>query len=93
MVEFKDDAYEYSRCNKYGTTIYSCTCPGYGFRHICRHVEFLRRKMTEGSSTKFTFENGVDAVDFVEKWGEQKLEQMKLIGDVFERHGKLYKLE
>lgn len=103
MVDLGLESYELSRCKFYRTTIYSCTCTGYKFRRNCRHVEFMRRKLTtnkEGQKDDQIYSEALasvasrcEAVVFVEKYGEEMLEKMKVIGDVFERHGKLYKLE
>ena len=86
-----DSGYEFSRCKKYGTTLYSCTCPGYGFRRTCRHVDFLHNRMVENEGEKPVVTSGMNAVEFVEKWGEDRLQKLKLVGDVFEKQGCLYK--
>lgn len=36
---------------------------------------------------------GIEAVTFVEKYSEDLLEKAKIVGDVFEKHGRLYLLE
>lgn len=86
------DLYEESRCKIYGTTIYSCSCPGYSFRKMCRHVEYLRNKLVGKQIDTPVITDGEEAIAFVEKYGEEMLEKMKVVGDVFERHGKLYRL-
>ncbi|KKL16945.1 hypothetical protein LCGC14_2490450 [marine sediment metagenome] len=99
------DAYEQFRCEKWNTTLYSCHCPGYQFRKKCRHIDFLRSKFIKGngktnSNPNLTYDkalesvvDGAEATEFVEKYGEDVLDKSKLIGDLFERHGKLYRLE
>ncbi|KKN44330.1 hypothetical protein LCGC14_0694320 [marine sediment metagenome] len=95
------DQYEESRCEYWGTTLYSCRCPGYNFRKKCRHVDFKRRKLVnkdanhtdEYDKILASIVSGIEATTFVEQNSEELLNKMKVIGDVFERHGKLYKLE
>ena len=85
------DAYEYSRCNHYKTTMYSCRCRGYSFRRTCRHVDFLRKKFIVNRG-KVMFHNGEEAVGFVERYGEDALKRLKMFGDAYEYGGKIYKL-
>ena len=102
------DSYEKSRCEKYGTTIYSCTCPGYIFRKTCRHLKFMREQLVNNggvssshNQTKFDIydealefvEDGMDATIFINKFDEKLLDRAKVIGDVFEKHGRLYQLK
>ncbi len=98
MVKFGSDEYEQSRCEFYGTTLYSCRCRGYAFRRTCRHVDFKRKKLIDKDdhtdkeykeALDFVSKNS-DAVSFVEKYGEGLLKKAKIVGDVWENHGKLY---
>ncbi len=113
MASSGSNEYEESRCKFYGTTIYSCTCPGYSFRKTCRHVEFKRAKLVNkdvghtdedaGEASSLSNDeygkilgsvaSGDEATTFVEENSEELLDKMKVIGDVWERGGRLYRLE
>lgn len=77
----------------------SCTCPA--FRYImkgkgpCKHIVAILRDVggviTEKTETQL--EDGMDAVAFVEKHGEEILEALKMKGEVYEKNGKLWLLE
>ena len=100
-TNFGSDEYEQSRCEFYGTTLYSCRCRGYIFRKTCRHVDFKRKKLIDKDdhTDKYykealaSISGGIEAVPFVEKYSEDLLKKAKIVGDVFEKHGRLYLLK
>jgi len=79
----------------------TCTCPHYLYRlaksgGMCKHIqeELLKFEKLIPKALEFieTNENGVDAVEFVELFGEEILQVLKQRGEVYEKLGRLYKL-
>ena len=75
----------------------TCTCPYWKFRCAkhktdCKHLT-TARKMVESQVNKELQDvqvyDGQDAIEFIEQYGEQKLNMLKQIGSVIEFKGKL----
>ena len=73
----------------------TCSCPDYHFRKakvggLCKH---LIKEIERCTNTKLDFteiiEKDDDALNFINKFGEETLELLKRRGDVFEERGRL----
>lgn len=64
-----------NRCKHYGTTISSCTCPGFQFRKTCKHLVYLQeQRNTEIES--IIIEDGSNIEDVVKTHGEDKIQNL-----------------
>ena len=86
--------YEISRIKLYKTTFNSCKCRSYVIRKCCRHIENYRKWFIDKNLDvdKLIPEKNANAVEFVEKYGENLLNVLKARGDVYEKLGLLWKL-
>lgn len=73
----------------------SCTCKDFIFRKakaggLCKHLIKEIERCT-GKQLDFIkiIEKDNEAINFIEKYGEEKLDILKMQGDVFEKGGKL----
>jgi len=83
------------RCKIYNTTLTHCDCLGFKYRKTCKHVDYLNKKENEKSKElwdEVEVTDGVDAQDFADYYGEDLIKEMKKIGKIIERKGKLYNL-
>lgn len=81
----------------------SCECPAFIFRKMeCKHIEAVRRLLeTESEREKIEdeirgFVSGpgeVDSVQLIERFGEDKINEMLRLGELIERKGKVRVLE
>lgn len=77
----------------------SCTCPAFKYimkgKGPCKHIVAILRQIggVIVEKTESTLEDGMSAVVFVEKHGEQTLEILKARGECYEKGGKLWILE
>lgn len=83
----------------------SCTCPHYMYRlmgtgQICKHIKQVldnpsnfkdmhAEQISNTDSILEFIEKNNNAVDFVEHYSEKELNKLKLMGQVFEKHGVL----
>ena len=77
----------------------SCSCPHWMNRlrytgGFCKHYEEVMNSIKDSNIKipKVEISNGMDAQDFVSKYGEEVLIQLKRNFEVIEQHGKLIKL-
>ena len=77
----------------------SCTCPVFKYflhcKGMCKHMSAVANKEKKDltKETKdITFTDGSEAFEFVDKYGEEKLNFLKKIGEVYEKNGKLFKI-
>jgi len=77
----------------------SCTCPDYLYRQskvggLCKHIklELQKHQNKNVEAIKFLQEND-SAVDFVEAFSEEVLEQLKQAGYLIEKKNKLIMLK
>jgi predicted nucleic acid-binding Zn finger protein len=69
----------------------SCNCPAFKYftkGQPCKHIQAIKKEEIKDTEHIYTGQIK-DAVEFVEKFGEQKLTYLKQMGDVFEDKGKL----
>ena len=77
----------------------SCTCPDYKFRKakaggICKHIQDVLETITgKEPDFKSFIQKENDPIKFIDKFSDEKLEELKRRGEVIERHGKLEVVE
>lgn len=73
----------------------SCTCPDYRYRQakvggLCKHINQVLKKITgDGLDYLKAIEANPDPIDFIEKYGEDVLNGLKLRGEVLDTGKKL----
>ena len=74
----------------------SCTCPAYRFRGrgMCKHIEAVRNDMEKKNMGAFEEvlahvkkEGEVDAVELIERFGEEAVDELVRRGDLLEKKG------
>ena len=77
----------------------SCSCPDYRYRKakvggICKHIQEVLETITgEEPDFKTFIQNENDPIKFIDKFSDEKLEELKMKGEVREYKGKLEVVE
>lgn len=77
----------------------TCSCPDYRFRKakvggICKHIQEVLEIITgEEPDFKSFIQKDNDPIKFIDKFSDEKLEELKMKGEVIERKGKLEVVE
>lgn len=79
----------------------SCDCPSYIFNNYrgtggsCKHIQWLVDELQKLSNKnkKIIIENGMFAIDFIEKYSEEDLDLMIIQGEIIEQRGVLYNVK
>jgi predicted nucleic acid-binding Zn finger protein len=74
-----------------------CTCPNFVFRSVkgggvCKHIVAVQEKIGRGAEDilEYVSKKGeIDAVELVEKFGEEKVKALKEIGELIEEAGRI----
>ena len=79
----------------------SCTCPAFKYftrGQPCKHIRFIQEDLGSNFKEKekqhggYEIKNGDEAWEFVNRYGEDVLQNLKNNGEVFEKNGKLFRL-
>lgn len=82
------------KCKFYGTSMQSCNCEGFKFRRSCRHTTYLNEKVSSKYKQLDLISNsipieGMDSMKAIEMYGDDVIDEMLTLGNVFEKSGKL----
>lgn len=76
-----------------------CTCPAYRFREmkkggVCKHISAVREMIDSSNASDYEEiiaylkeHLEVDAVELIEKFGEEKVDELKKKGEIMEQKG------
>jgi len=92
-----NEIYMEERCELYNTNLEKCNCIGFKSFKKCYHIGYkLYKRQDELDKldiNDFEFENAMSVIKFIEKYGEDVLNKLKMKGEVYEKNALLFELK